>query len=208
MEIHPPEQKEEMDALIANTNTDKSDPKGSKFSKLRLRAIGGKKKETLKWRKVKGADGYVLYGAKCGKPMKRIAMVKSKKSKYVQKKLKKGTYYKYIIVAYKNIDGTKYVTDISKSAHAVTKGKKFGNAKKVTCKNIKVKVKKKKALKPKYTLEKKGKIHIAKFRYESSNTKIATVNKKGKIKGKKKGKCYIYVYAQNGFYKKVKVTVK
>ena len=52
------------------------------------------------------------------------------------------------------------------------------------------------------------KTHIAKFRYESSNPSIATVNKSGKIKGKKKGKCDIYIYAQNGLYKKIKVTVK
>jgi len=51
-------------------------------------------------------------------------------------------------------------------------------------------------------------VHIAKFRYESSNKKVATVNKKGKIKGISKGKATIYVYAQNGFYKTIKVTVK
>ena len=45
-------------------------------------------------------------------------------------------------------------------------------------------------------------------KYESSNKKIATVTSKGKIKGVKKGTCYIYAYAQNGVAKKVKVTVK
>ena len=39
-------------------------------------------------------------------------------------------------------------------------------------------------------------------------TDVATVTNKGVIKGKKKGTCYIYVYAQNGISKKVKVTVK
>ena len=47
-----------------------------------------------------------------------------------------------------------------------------------------------------------------KIRYESSNPGIAKVNSKtGEITGVKKGKCYIYVYAQNGVYKKVTVTV-
>ena len=41
----------------------------------------------------------------------------------------------------------------------------------------------------------------------STNTKIATVTKNGRIKAKKKGTCYIYVYAQNGVYKKIKVVV-
>ncbi len=47
-----------------------------------------------------------------------------------------------------------------------------------------------------------------KIRYECSDTKIAGVTSKGVIKAKKKGTCYVYVYAQNGVYKKIKVTVK
>ena len=50
------------------------------------------------------------------------------------------------------------------------------------------------------------KSHGAKFRYKSSDTGIATVSKKGKIKGIKKGKCTIYVYSINGLMKKAKVT--
>ena len=44
--------------------------------------------------------------------------------------------------------------------------------------------------------------------YESSNKNIATVTKKGVVKGVRAGKCYIYVYAQDGVMAKVKVTVK
>ena len=47
-----------------------------------------------------------------------------------------------------------------------------------------------------------------KVTYSSSNKKVATVSSKGVIKAKAKGKCYVYCYAQNGLYKKVKVTVK
>ena len=47
-----------------------------------------------------------------------------------------------------------------------------------------------------------------KIRCESSNPSIATVTKKGRIKALTKGKCTIYVYAQNGKYKAVKVTVR
>ena len=46
------------------------------------------------------------------------------------------------------------------------------------------------------------------IRYESSNKKIATVSKQGKIKARKKGACYVYAYAQNGVFKKIKVVVK
>ena len=38
--------------------------------------------------------------------------------------------------------------------------------------------------------------------------KVAKVDKKGKITAKGKGKTTIYVYAQNGLYKKIAVTVK
>lgn len=47
-----------------------------------------------------------------------------------------------------------------------------------------------------------------KVSYESTNKKIATVSKKGVIKGKKKGTCYVYVYVENGISNKVKVTVR
>jgi len=50
--------------------------------------------------------------------------------------------------------------------------------------------------------------HIAKFRYESSNEKIASVDKMGNIKVKKKDTVNIYVYAQNGLCKTTKVKVK
>ena len=48
--------------------------------------------------------------------------------------------------------------------------------------------------------------HVA-VRYESSNKKIATVSSKGVVKAKKKGNCYVYAYAQNGIYKRVKIVV-
>ena len=50
--------------------------------------------------------------------------------------------------------------------------------------------------------------HIALISYESSNTSIATVNNEGKIVAVGKGTCYVYAYAQNGVYKKIKITVK
>ncbi|GEM_PF-4867808 len=46
------------------------------------------------------------------------------------------------------------------------------------------------------------------IRFMSSNTKIATVSKRGVVKGIKKGKATIYAYAQNGIYRAIKITVK
>ncbi len=50
--------------------------------------------------------------------------------------------------------------------------------------------------------------HEKEFRYATSNKKIATVSSTGKIKAVGKGTCTIYVYARNGYTKKMKVKVK
>jgi uncharacterized protein YjdB len=50
--------------------------------------------------------------------------------------------------------------------------------------------------------------HAAKLRYLSSNKKVATVSKKGRIKAKKKGVCYVYAYAPNGVFETIGVTVE
>ena len=199
-----------VEKLIKGTNTDKGDPKGSLFAKLQLKATGKKKSVKLSWKKVKNADGYIIYGSACGSKMKKLKTItKGTVNKWTNKKLKKGKFYKYIIVAYYNVAGEKRIAYTSKSVHAITSGGKYGNPKKVNAKkSLKLKKGKKKKISAKLICKKKTKTHISKFRYESSNAKIVTVNKKGKIKALKKGKCYIYVYAQNGFFKKIKITVK
>lgn len=190
------------------------DIKGSTFGLLKARTTDLKKNSvTIKWDKVKDADGYILYGNKCGKKnsYKRIkTFTKNSTVKYTQKKLKKGTYYKYLVVAYKKINGVKVTIAAAKTVHATTKGGKYGVAKSVkvnkTSKTLAVsKTFKIKASEVK--LDKKIRQH-RKIKYESDNKKIATVNSKGVVKAKKKGTCYIYVYAQNGVYKKIKITVK
>lgn len=65
-------------------------------------------------------------------------------------KLKKATYYKYIVKAYKMVDG----------------------------------------------------------KIVSGNTKVVTVTSDSVIKAMRKGNCKIWVYAQNGVYKVITVTVK
>jgi hypothetical protein len=72
------------------------------------------------------------------------------------------------------------------------KGGKVGNYKSVTVKS---------------SVVKKARKHV-KIRYESTNTRIATVSKKGVVKAKAKGTCYIYAYAQNGVFKKIRIRVK
>lgn len=56
--------------------------------------------------------------------------------------------------------------------------------------------------------DKKLKEHTAVLRYETSKSEVVSVNSKGKITAKSKGSSYVYVYAQNGVYAKIKVTVQ
>ena len=122
----------------------------------------------------------------------------------------KVVYYKYIVSAYKNIYGEKRIVATSVSVHACTNGGKYANPTSILYKQTKVTVKKGKTftLKPKLKSKKTVKTHIAKFRYESSDPNVATVSKQGKIKGKAKGSCYVYLYTQNGIYKRVRVVIK
>ncbi|MBQ6440660.1 MAG: transglutaminase domain-containing protein [Mogibacterium sp.] len=201
---------EAADKAIKSLKSD-SDPKGAKFAPLMLKTT----KQTgtsikLTWKKVKGASKYVIYGSKCGssnKP-KKIATVKGSGKtvkKAAGKKLKKGTYYKFIVVA---LDSNNKVVSTSKIIHAATKDK--ANYTKVTtkAKNNKVSLKKGKSfLLGAKAVGKKVKKHVG-LRYESSNPKVTKVSKSGKITAKKKGTCKIYVYAQNGVSKIIKVTVR
>lgn len=193
---------------------DDNDIAGSTFGRLQARS--DKLTNTsakIRWTKVKGADGYYIYGNKCGKKNKYKLVKEIKKAgttSYTQKKLTKGTYYKYIVIAYKKIGTKKITIAASKTVHATTTGGKYGVAAgvKVNKKTITLNSKKKFTIKAsEIRKDKKIKKHRA-IAYETSNNKIATVNSKGVIKGMKKGTCYVYVYAQNGVYQKIKVKVK
>lgn len=194
-----------------------ADPPGTQFSVLQARSTKTTKNSvTVTWKKAPGAVKYLVYASKCGKKNKPVKIADTKSTKYVLKKLdgkkiSKGTYYKFIIVA---VDKDNNVVSSSKTIHSATLGGKVGNCKKLTTKakknKVTVKAKKTFKLKAKQKAEKK-KLKIKNHRklmYESSDTSIATVNKSGVIKGLKKGKCTVYVYAQNGIFKKITVTVK
>lgn len=203
----------DIEKTITSTKGNK-DVAGSSFAALQAKA----EKQTttsvkLKWNKIKGADEYQIYGSKCGskKSYKLITTIKDgNKTSYTQKKLEKGTAYKYIVCAYKNVGNTKVNLAVSKTVYTITKGGKYGVAKKVKVNDSSISLKVKGTFKLKAT-EVKADKKIKQYRkvcFESSNKKIATVSKSGKITAKKKGTCYIYAYAQNGVCKKVKVTVK
>ena len=194
------------------------------FRRLRARSVKQTKTSvTLQWNIIKDADGYFIYGNRCNtgtksyKYRKLATITGGDISTWTQKDLKKGTYYKYVVKAYRLVNGKKVVTDTSISVHAVTGGGKYGNAKAVSVtqignkKNVsKITLKMGKTAQIKAKEVKKDK-KIARHRklcYESSNTKVATVTSDGLIRATGKGTCTIWVYAQNGVYKALKITVK
>ncbi|RHP19369.1 tyrosine-type recombinase/integrase [Eubacterium sp. AF34-35BH] len=192
---------------ILNCKNDK-DLAGSTFGKLCVKVKKSKKKAiSLTWKKIQVAKTYVIYGAKCGTSYKKIATVHRKT--FTNKKLKKGTYYKYMVVA---LNEKGKVVAISKLIHVATKGGKVGNCKKLKVNKSKVNLKQGRKFKLKVKqIAKSKKVKLKKHRktaFESDNQDVAVVSKKGVITAKKKGKCSVYVYAQNGVYKQVKVTVK
>ncbi|MCR4955242.1 MAG: InlB B-repeat-containing protein [Lachnospiraceae bacterium] len=181
------------------------------------------KKVSIKWSKVDGASGYDVYARYCGgkfssTPVKTVTKKVTSVSitKLNGKKIDLTGKYKFYVVAYKKVDGKKQVLGKTIVAHIVgSKNTTYSNPKKVTVDKAKVtlKVGKTKKIKAKITLVNKkrkalSEAHAAKFRYASSNKKIATVSKKGTVTAKKSGTCYIWVYAINGYAKKVKITVK
>ena len=184
------------------------DISGSQFGLLQAKANKVTKSSIkVQWKKIKGAKGYIIYGNKCGKKYQKLTSVKG--LFWTQRKLKKGTYYKYMVVAY---NGKGKAIAYSKTIHVTTLGGKKVNPTNVKLKSPKkltLKVKKKAQIKASYVLAKKAKMSNHRgLAYESSNTKVASVSKKGQITAKKKGVCTIYVYGQNGSMNKVQVKVQ
>ena len=180
-------------------------PKPAAKPVLIVRLKSQKNSMVLNWNKIKGADTYKIYGAKCGKDFKLLKTVSAKKLSWTNDKLKKGTHYKYYVVALSK--GKKLAT--SPQSHSVTKGSRYGYAQKITVKtgDFKLKVGKTKGIKASVTNSSKYmKNHVAPIRYLSSDSSVATVSQNGVVKAKKKGNCTIYCYTSNGLYKKVKVT--
>ena len=187
--------------------TGEKDTKGATYGLLKAKGKATSKSSIkLTWSKIKGATSYVIYGNKCGKKNKYLRITSVKGTSYTQKKLKKNTYYKYLIVA---VNG-KTALAVSKTIHVATRGGKKGNFTGLKLSKTKASLKKKKTVKIRSTA-KQGRLKVSvhrKVAWESSNPKVATVNSKGRIKAISKGTCYIYAYTQNGICKKVKVKVK
>ncbi|MBR3165365.1 MAG: Ig-like domain-containing protein, partial [Lachnospiraceae bacterium] len=206
-------------AAVIKKSAKNKDTKGSSFSSLKaVQKKADKKSITIQWSKIKGAKKYKVYAAPAGKKLKELKETKKrslKVRKVYGKKLKKNTYYKFVVTAVTGKSGNEKAPAVSKTIYAALNTGKRTNPGKVTVssKKIKLRLKKNKKTakikaKMKAGARKRSVKKICGFRYESTKPSVASVNSKGKVTAKKAGKATIYVYAQNGKYAKVKVEVK
>ena len=179
----------------------------------------GRSSLAFTWSKVKGAEGYDIFLGKYGKKApKKVKTIKGNKTfKWTKTRLKKQTAYKATVKAYVMKDGKKSYVRTSPMIYAYTTGytRKYTNARSVSVKksSLRIKAGKTAAIKATVRTLKKGRRlmprgYAAKLRYLSTDRTIATVTKSGRIKGIRKGTCYVYAYAHNGVSKKIKVTIR
>ena len=183
-----------------------------------------KSKINISWGKVDTAAGYDVYVQYCGSNFKKEPTAGTNKTDVTKvtvnkingKELNLKKNYKIYIEAYKLVDGKKVSLAKTITGHIVgRKNTAYTNVKMIKLAKSKYTVTagKTATIKAKTVLVDKRKkqlsnAHATQFRYASSDNKIATVSKKGKIKGIAKGQCSVYVYARNGYARKITVTVK
>ena len=200
----------EKDDLLPDEDDDSISDGGALKSELLIaRVSASSKSQTIRWNSVKSADGYYIYGAKGNGKYKCLRTVSKKVLRWKRTGLKKGTQYRYYVIAYKIIDGKRVSISKSLPAYSMTKGGKYSDPVKLKTKRSLVSVKsgKKVKLQVKAAGKKLNKAS-KKVRYISANPSIAKVSKKGTITGGRRGTCYIYCVAWNGLSKKIKVKVK
>ena len=198
---------------------DQSKLKGKDVYRLKLPAFFAKGKAkknsiVLSWKKYTGATGYDVYWRYCDGSInyKKVGTVKNGKLSMTHKKLKKDREYKYFIAAYKMVEGRKIYIAKSNGVHVAMKKAATTNVAsiKVNKKKVTLAIGKTFTLKCEIKAENSSKnlvSHTSFYRYYTTNSKVATVSEAGVIKAKGKGSCSIYVLANNGVYKKVKVKV-
>ncbi len=206
--------------VLTIKQSDQSKLSGEQVAKLNLPIIivkgkGGNGMITLSWNKYTGADGYDCYWSYCdGKQnYKKFATVKADKLSVIHNKLLNNREYKYYIAAYKMENGRKVYLAKSPSAHVAMNNTRKTNAAEVKVNKSAVTLTAGKSFQLRCKVRlidpKRPELsHMNEYRYYTNNKKVATVSKTGKITAVGKGRCKIFVIANNGVGKTVTVTVK
>ena len=180
-----------------------SNKKKNKIQNLYLRPTNSGKNMFLSWDRVRKAKSYVVYKYdNNAKKYKKVTVRNGYTTNFYNiPNAVSGEVYRYKVVGKTKKNGKgKIVVKKSYPVWAVAKPTTLGNATKVTTSKKKLtgKIGKSKKLKAKITADGTPKLSSY-IRWYSSNKKIAEVNRKtGKVKFRKKGKCYIWAKAHNG----------
>ncbi len=190
----------------------------SPFNRLQLRASRVTKDSiTIKWKKAAGATGYIIYSSHGEKKLQKVKTISGgNTTSWTRKDLIPGRYYKFCVAAVTEGKDIVKISAPSPAVYIATSGGRVGNEKSVKVLNIK---KRNLNLKRKtsFSIEARSlpadtRLPVKRYRelqYESTRPDIASVGKtSGIITAKKAGSCIIYVYAQNGIFTTIRVTVK
>ena len=199
-------------------NGSESITKGTQMAKA---SVNSNKSVIIGWSRVKNADCYQIFIAKCNSSstqynFKLIKTIKKNSvTKCTLKGLKKGQNYKFRVKARKKVNGKYRTIKISMTGHFVggNESRKYTNPKAVKLNTKRIVLKKGRTARIKGevipVVPGKAIVHKADYlRFSSSNPKVARVNSKGLVRAIKPGKCVVYAQAINGIWKSVKVIVQ
>ena len=172
----------------------------------------------LGWSAVSGADGYDVYVQYCGKNFKSKPTKSVNKASLALKKLNKkklkSKEVKYLIKAYKIVNGSKVIVAVSQPGHIAPKNsKKYTNPKnlKTDAPSITLAPGAKQTIIASSVKSKKARKllnHALSLRYTTSDPNVATVSPYGEVTAVDKGTCWIIVYMINSKALRVQVTVQ
>lgn len=179
---------------------------------------------TVNWGTLGNADGYDVYVQYCGMKFSAKSLNQVTPGDVNQivvrkvngKKLNLKKNYKIYVVPFKMVNGKKVKLGKSITGHIVgRKNTRRTNVKaiKLQQRRIYLEVGEKTQIKGSTVLVDKTKKplsdgHASELRFRTSNAAVATVSATGIVKAVKKGRCKVYVYARNGYAKRVSVTVE
>ena len=199
------------------------------FAPLRLKVSKvSKTTQELEWRVCDEADGYVIYGSKNSvntddkmlsgsvdngniDELIPLTVIRDKDTTtWTRYDLAEGTYYTYVIKAYKLVnDDMQFVTQ-SKTVYAVTNGGEYVNTKiiRLNTKNFIMQKGSSFELVAEEVIFDGKQKKFANLYFVSTDENVASIDQNAMITAKKAGVCQIYVMAQNGVTTRLCVVVE